>query len=148
MVNGNNSLSVWLLVKSARYAFSPYETNESYSEHLKEYVDIYIKVFEKSANDKEVADILNIKDLEKIEIQLFENILNESKQNATKNSHGYAIKSIQNTIKDNIFTLTERTKTQNTSLNINKNTAKNYTDNSEEEDWDLITNLASAYNNK
>ena len=124
------------------------ETNESYSEHLKEYVDIYIKVFEKSANDKEVADILNIKDLEKIEIQLFENILNESKKNATKNRHGYAIKSIQNTIKDNIFTLTERTKTQNTSLNINKNTAKNYTDNSEEEDWDLITNLASAYNNE
>lgn len=124
------------------------ETNESYSEDLKEYIDIYKKVFEKSEDDKEVTGILNIKDIEKIEIQLFENILNESKQNAIKNPHRYAITSLQNTIKDNIFTLTERKKTQNTSLNINKNTVKNYTDNSEEEDWDLITNLTSTYNNK
>ena len=120
------------------------ETDESHLEHLKEYAEIYIKVFEKSVNDQEVTDILNIKDLEKIEIQLFEKILNESKQKAVKNPHGYAIASLNNTIKDNTFRLNERIKSQST-LFINKNSAKNYTDDSQNEDWDLLTKLTGAY---
>ncbi len=120
------------------------ETKLDIPEYLNKYLDIYKKyLFE--IDDSKIIDILNIRDLEKIQIDLFECIIKDSKQNAIKNPHKYSIISLQNTINDNIFTLDERKKSQNISLNINKNTAKNYTDNSEEEDWDTLTMLTNPY---
>lgn len=114
--------------------------NKEIPEHLSEYADLYVKYLGKIDNSK-IMDILKIKDIEKIEIKLFESIIEDSKLNAIKNPHNYAKKSISKTIEDNIFTLEDRKKSQNIFLNPIKNSAKNYTDNSEEEDWEEITRL-------
>lgn len=119
-------------------------TKKDIPEHLNEYADIYVKKMGKVDHSK-IIDILKIKDIEKVEIKLFESIVEESKLNAIKNPHNYAKTSILKTIEDKIFTLQDRKKYQNTYLNSIKNTAKNYTDNSEQEDWEEITRLASQY---
>lgn len=119
-------------------------TKKEIPEHLSEYADIYVNKMGKVDHSK-IIDILKIKDIEKIEIKLFESIIEDSKLNAIKNPHNYAKTSILKTIEDNIFTLQDRKKSQNIYLNPLKNTAKNYTDNSEQEDWEEITKLASRY---
>lgn len=119
-------------------------TKKEIPEHLSEYADIYVKYLGKTENLK-IMDILKIKDIEKIEVKLFESILEDSKLNAIKNPHNYARISITKTIEDGVFTFEERKKRQRVLFNINKNAAKNYTDDSENEDWEALTKQAMSY---
>lgn len=147
VINKSNSKSKktqykYLLIESTDSKCK--ETKLDIPEHLLGYLNIY-KKYLPEINDTKIMEILNIKDLEKIEMNLFECIIKNSKQNATKNPHNYAVKSIKNAIKDGAFTLDEREKTQSILFNKVKNTAKNYTDDSEQEDWDALTRLTNPY---
>ena len=142
VINKSNSKTKKTQYKYLLSKSIDFKSKETKLGHLNEYLNIYKKYFPE-IDDAKIMRILNIKDIEKIETDLFECIIRDSKKNATKNPHRYAIISIKNSIKDNEFTLDEREKSQIELFDTNKNKSKNYTDNSEEEDWDALTKLTT-----
>lgn len=112
---------------------------------LNTYGQIYKAVHE-GATKVQLKELQEIEGLNKIHIDLFEYLLTTQKDDdSIKSKYKYFIKTIENAIRDKIYTLhqykedqSKRFKTRNNEISNNN---FNYMDNSQEDDFELLARL-------
>ena len=112
---------------------------------LNTYGKIYKTVYE-GATKVQLKELQEIEELNKIHIDLFEYLLTTQKDDdSIKSKYKYFIKTIENAIRDKIYTLhqykedqSKRFKTRNNEISNNN---FNYMDNSQEDDFELLARL-------
>ena len=105
---------------------------------LNKYGEMY-KSFHKRSSNVQLRELQEIQGLNNIDMELFEYLIVLQKDDESiKSKYKYFVRTIQNAIKDKVFSLEQYKESQNKRYNMKEVNKFNYMDSSHEDDFELL----------